>query len=356
MSRREQYRRYLKSPEWSEQRTLAMARTSGFCQFCGNFAEHVHHVRYPKVFGQEHPHSVVPVCERCHNMSHGAQPLKTLTNVVQMQELSPNGGALKYLLSGARVYASGPSWARALQVPDAMRAWFLAGLARTAILKKDSAGGELEMSYLNVPVYRWHAVAELLRSFDRQWYQSEFKGRPKVEQRQIEIFHNNYERLISWGYDLQERALSTALSARPDPAAPVTQETLINVMKEAVAPRLREQDARLEEHHVVIEEIKEAVPTLRDAEDFITVKQAIVEQGLDPTVMPLYPQSRENLSGLAGQMLKSKGAEQGTSEIARVDGQSISTEVRTYRRKEIYAVLEEILKNRPRSLPLASGE
>lgn len=311
MTRRDEYRQYLKSSDWSEQRNFALERTSRFCQFCGEVASQVHHVKYPKRFGEEHPHSLIPVCERCHNISHGVQEMKPLTDVTQMSELSPNGGTLRYLLSGARVYASAKSWARALQVPETMMAYFTSGLTRTAMLKKDLAGGELEMSYLNTPVYRWHAVAEQLRAFDRQWYAHQFKSRPKDEQRAIEQFHDNYERLVSWGYDLQERALSTALNATQAATSPVTQETLLEALKEAVAPRLRVHDDKLHEHDVIISELKEAVPTLRDQDEFISVKQAISEQGLDPTLMPLHPQSNENLSGLAGQMLKSRGRTRG---------------------------------------------
>lgn len=91
---------------------------------------------------------------------------------------------------------------------------------------------------------------------------------------------------------------------------------------------------------------------LRDKDEFITVKQAVSEQALDPNLMPRYPQSRETLPGLAGQMLKEKGVEQGESEITRLDGQSIPTEVRTYRRRDIYEVLAQIVQNKQRGLPL----
>lgn len=284
MKRRDEYNRHLKSHNWSEQRDLALDRTSGFCQFCGEVASQVHHVKYPKRFGDEHPHSLIPVCERCHNISHGVQNMKQLSDVTRMAELSPNGGQLKYLLSGARVYASAKSWANALQVPETMMVWFETGLARIAILKKDLAGGDLEMSYTNVAVYRWHAVAEQLRAFDREWHKNQYSSRPKQEQKQIEQFYNNYDRLISWGYDLQERALSSALNPNSSAKSPVTQETLIEAMKEVIAPRLRSHDDKLHEHDLVIADLKEAVPTLRDQDEFITVKQAINEQGLDPTL------------------------------------------------------------------------
>ncbi len=279
--------------------------------------------------------------------------MESLTDVEKMTELSPTGTQLKYLLSGARVYASARSWAKALQLPRGLAAtWFETGLARIAILKKDLAGGRLEMLYQGTTVYRWPAVAEQLRIFDREWHKTQFKSRPKEEQREIERFYENYDRLVSWGYDLQERALSSALNATNDRKTPVTQETLIETVKQAVAPRLHAHDEKLHEHDIVIEELKEAAPMLRDKEEFITVKQAVSEQALDPNLMPRYPQSRETLPGLAGQMLKEKGVEQGESEITRLDGQSIPTEVRTYRRRDIYEVLAQIVQNKQRGLPL----
>lgn len=343
MSKVDKYRQYLKSGAWAENRALSMERTNGFCQFCGEPAINVHHVSYPKQFGREHPHSLIPVCKRCHDISHGVQQLKTLSDAQQMTEITPNGSKLRYLITGARVYASAQSWERALQVPASLSAWFLNGLPRTALLRKNFSGGELEMMYLNVAVYRWHAVAELLRAFDRNWYQHEYRSRPSSEQAGIKKFHENYENLVAWGYELQERALSSALVTATPPSAPVTQEVLLDAIKQAVAPRLHVHDERIHEHDLIISEIKEAVPTLRDDGEFIPVRQAIHEQGLDPTLMPLYPKSRENLSGLAGQLLKKKGCEQGQQVVARLDGQAIEVAMNTYRRRDIYASLKEIL-------------
>lgn len=355
MSRRDEYRKYRRSPEWGELRDSALLRTSGFCQFCGDFAAHVHHVKYPKQFGQEHPHSLVPVCERCHSISHGIQQMEALTDVETRSEISPTGTALRYLLSNGRVYASARSWFAALQVPPGMEPWFEKSLAVLAKIKKDLAGGALERSYLGTPVYRWHVVAEAMRGFDRQWYSHEFKSRPTNEKRAIDAFHDNYERLVSWGYDLQERALALAVNGKRELTDAVSQKQLIEAMKEAVAPRLRAHDDKLQEHDVVITEIIESSPAMRDQGEFITVKQAIAEQGLDASQMPL-PGSRETLSGVAGQMLKKQRAEQGPSQLARLDGVSVATEMNTYRRGAIYAVLKEIRRQQPPGLLLVPRE
>lgn len=342
MTRRNEYRVYLQSEDWKKLRELALIRTNGLCQFCGDFATQVHHVKYPKQFGAEHPHSLVPVCDKCHKISHGVQKMKQLEHAVVMTELSPSGINLNYLLSGGRVYASAKSWTRSLQVPDCMKVWFEQRLISTAMFKKESSGESLEMEYQNTAVYRWHVVGELLRTFDREWYQSQYKSREKTEQQAIEKFHNNYERLINWGYDLQERALSSMLNGDNQKNSVVTQENLVDAMKQAVAPRLRAHDDKLYEHDVVIAEIKQSMPTKRDQEEFITVKQAIAEQGLDPSAMPLHPQSRDTLSGLAGKKLKAMNAEQGASVMARLDGQKIDIPTNSYRRGVIYEILQEL--------------
>lgn len=280
---------------------------------------------------------------------------KELTKVEKFSELSPTGGKLNYLLSEeGRVYASAKSWSRALLVPDFMVTNFETGLARMAILKKDSAGGALEMTYAGMPVYRWHAVAAQLRTFDREFNNTGYQSRPREERRQLEEFHENYERLTNWGYDLQERAIAAMLNARtaaPRSEVAVTQDALVEAIKQAIAPRLHAHDGKLREHDAIIEEIKEAVPTLRDTDEFIPVRQAIQEMGLDPTVMPLHPRSRENLAGLTGQMLKSRSAEQGSGVVARLDGATASTSMNTYRRGVIYSVLREVMNMKQASLP-----
>lgn len=351
MSRRDDYKKYLASLDWKEQRAVALERTSGFCEYCGDIAIQVHHAKYPKKFGEESPHNLIPVCKRCHELSHGIRDMEKITDATRMSDLAPNGIKLKYILSDGRVYASAPSWVRALQVPSYLQTWFESGLARTAMLKSDNVGGALEMEYLGTPVYRWHAVAEQLRAFDRRWYTDQFKDRAKHEQEKIAKFHQNYEKLVSWGYDLQERAINSIINPVTSSDTPVTQDNLVTAIKEAVAPRLRQHDSKLHEHEVVISEIRSSVPALRDREEFITVKQAISEQGLDASSLPYYPQSRETLSGVVGQRLKEKCVLQGDPVISRIDGHSQAVEVNTYRRGEIYEVLSEVIKvKQPRLL------
>ena len=122
----------------------------------------------------------------------------------------------------------------------------------------------------------------------------------------------------------------------------VSQEMLIAAIKEAVAPRLRQHDEKLLEHDIIIREISETAPFMRDPDQFITVKQAIVEKGMDADSMPYYPSSRQNLSGLVGQTLKSKNAETGGVVASRGDSTALTIETNTYRRKDIYEALSTV--------------
>jgi hypothetical protein len=355
MARRDEYQRYLKSPEWREKRAVPLIRTSGFCQFCGDFAEHVHHVRYPKQFGDEHPDSLIPVCDRCHKTSHGIQKMKALTNVETMRSFSPDAGRLNYLVSEGRVYASAKSWRRALQVPESMASWFDARLSVNALYKKGNSGDEMQRSHEGVPVYRWRVVAMSLRNFDHQFQKHGFEQRSIAERVEREKFHERYERLVEWGDDLQEQAMAHALKKqRPAdaPAAPISEARLAAVVADAVKPRLDDHETKIRKHDILIGEIKEAVPAMRPPSEFIPIRQAISEKGLDPNVMPLYPQSKETLSGLAGQMLVKKGVEKGGSAISRLEGQSVTMLVNRYRRADIYKVLDEIESQKPTGLPL----
>ncbi|WP_229008082.1 hypothetical protein [Methylophilus sp. Leaf408] len=79
---------------------------------------------------------------------------------------------------------------------------------------------------------------------------------------------------------------------------------------------------------------------MRDLDEFITVKQAITEKGFDSSVMPLFPNSKDNLSSLVGKNLKFNNVEIGPRVTARLDGQQVTTEMNTYRRRYIYEALK----------------
>lgn len=71
MNRQQEYRDYLRSPAWKSLSLLARMRAGNFCEFCGAHGDHVHHVKYPKRFSEDHVDNLIVVCEYHHSMMHG---------------------------------------------------------------------------------------------------------------------------------------------------------------------------------------------------------------------------------------------------------------------------------------------
>jgi len=66
------YRTYLNSKQWKKLRQSARFRAGNQCEMCKEGgAEHVHHIRYPKRFKDDHIDNLVVVCKNCHEKLHG---------------------------------------------------------------------------------------------------------------------------------------------------------------------------------------------------------------------------------------------------------------------------------------------
>ena len=65
------YPEYLETPQWKDLREQAMYRADNKCEFCRRTGHAVHHVKYPKVFKDDHLDNLVMVCRRCHELCHG---------------------------------------------------------------------------------------------------------------------------------------------------------------------------------------------------------------------------------------------------------------------------------------------
>lgn len=73
------YQRYLGSWTWKIISKHAMQAMNGKCEFCGEAADAVHHIYYPKDrkdLGLEDISSLCVVCKRCHNVLHGQSYVK----------------------------------------------------------------------------------------------------------------------------------------------------------------------------------------------------------------------------------------------------------------------------------------
>jgi hypothetical protein len=65
------YQDYIQSPAWEKLRKKAFSRANGKCELCGEKAENVHHVQYPKHFKDDCLENLVAVCQKCHRLCHG---------------------------------------------------------------------------------------------------------------------------------------------------------------------------------------------------------------------------------------------------------------------------------------------
>ena len=71
MDGNQRYQEYLESDKWIELRRLARDRADNQCEFCGGSPDHVHHVRYPKRYAEDHIDNLVVACEKCYRKMHG---------------------------------------------------------------------------------------------------------------------------------------------------------------------------------------------------------------------------------------------------------------------------------------------
>jgi hypothetical protein len=67
----ENYYAYLKTPQWETLRRHALERDGQRCRIC-NSAKflHVHHRKYPKVYGEESVSDLTTLCSACHDTYH----------------------------------------------------------------------------------------------------------------------------------------------------------------------------------------------------------------------------------------------------------------------------------------------
>ena len=70
MSRRDEYQKYIQSPAWKSLRLLAIKKAP-YCALCSKTKKlHVHHRKYPKVFGEEPLEWLTVLCSDCHARFH----------------------------------------------------------------------------------------------------------------------------------------------------------------------------------------------------------------------------------------------------------------------------------------------
>lgn len=74
---KDEYEKYLRSPEWAAKKEAVWKRDKGTCQRCGRkyvYGDltrfHTHHLTYERV-GDEYLSDLQLLCEHCHEFVHG---------------------------------------------------------------------------------------------------------------------------------------------------------------------------------------------------------------------------------------------------------------------------------------------
>lgn len=334
------YDEFLKSDEWQELRKATFARAKYLCEYCKEPADHVHHVRYPKK-GQKHTlDMLVSVCTRCHDISHGAKEMDALTNPKNTTLAGPYDNAISVYHANGLIWASIEQWMKVLQAPYFMLEFLSRNADMQAALLK---GGQYSATCGGMTVYRWIPIAAALDLWHRQWMvkvsEKQHVAMPTTLRAESEKFARSIFKLKTWGWELQEKELQAALKARMTPEQSDegivdTKQAMIAIQNLAQASQVvfEDHDKRIAQQDEDIKQIKKDLPAYRDPEEFISIKQRCLELCLP---FAIRVQGQMNLTQACGQYLKQIGAQQGSKQMERLDGRSLTVPVDTWKRNDI---------------------
>ena len=86
-ARKKRYIAYIASKKWKQVRQERLIIDLFRCQICDSSTSlHVHHVRYPKVYGEEEMADLVTLCSLCHERHHSIK--EKLENGVKWDSLN----------------------------------------------------------------------------------------------------------------------------------------------------------------------------------------------------------------------------------------------------------------------------
>ena len=331
------YREYMSSPEWRAMREMVMQRAGGICEHCGKDAEHVHHVRYPKVYAEDHPDNLIAVCAACHDLHHGAKPMTaaTLTDWSNTQLETPDGRRVTVIGTDGGVFADSITWMDAMRVPKSARdivsakiAMYGATMTRPGFCFQAQLNGTL--------VYRWDVIDQSLMF----WYvehrrsstpQPGARHVSQSERRELDQFadalaemrfHFRRQQEAAWLGRLQGKKAPEPVHAVPEWVVQLTRqlgETVIETKRDVAA-----QGERVSKLEAVV---------LRKRDEWITVKEGCRECFVDESMIV---HGRENLGSHVGRLLGQHNRPKGPTKTTRIDGSGLTVRVNQWRREDVY--------------------
>ncbi|PWB46868.1 MAG: hypothetical protein C3F18_12365 [Nitrosomonadales bacterium] len=274
--------------------------------------------------------------------------MDTETEISRTKLTGPFNEEISVYHSNGLIWGAISQWCRVLKAPYFMGE-YLGKFAEvnSAAMK----GGQYTTTVQGEKLYRWPAIAASLDSWHRTWMLKVAKGEhATMEQNkrlESERFALSMSKLKQWGYELQERELQAAMSAKMSPTQASTGLAEVNQAIQAIQSlahvtrgALAKHGETLDEHDERLEDIENSDPARRDPAAFVTVKQRCIERALS---LGFVVEGRMNLSQACGQFLQKSGAEKGPVSKERLDGSSIVVEVATWRRTNIDHAIEHFL-------------
>lgn len=239
------------------------------------------------------------------------------------------------------VWASWDVWVRTLAVPIALQARLLVSVKAGATEQSKEWGEPFDLpDEEGQSWFRWHAVDDGLAAWAHRLRERIGRGDATRTFDHADLTEDerhlvsNYKAIRKWGRDLQERALSGAVTT-----AVAKTSSPNNTVALAQAMALIAGVQQDHENRIVVIEGK----INRDPAEFIDAKSFVIEEGIAPD--RLVPGTKLVVQSWLGMQLKEAGAEQGPESRTRLEGTSRVVIVNTYRRRDLAIALKRLPKS-----------
>ena len=231
------------------------------------------------------------------------------------------------------LWASLGEWGQVLLMPASLRPRLFSDASMRARVLKEKRGEPFELcDEKGDKWYRWAAVNDGLLA----WYFRTDVRRQARDDRLNDDEHDlfaNVDGIRAWGDAVQEKALSGAMRIATDKAPALSNSAALAQVMGTVAGIVQDHEARL----LTVEQ-----KVHRDPVEFIDAMSFVLESGLAPN--KCIPGTRQTLQAWLGVKLSASGAPRGPRVGTRLDGCSQFTEVNTYRRCDLQAMLDSVPK------------
>ena len=333
-----QYRAHLRSDLWQTIRERVLDRADGRCELCGAPATEVHHSRYPKQFKDDTEHNALALCSSCHRRIHA---MRYERKQVQIQHVPGRGVThkVRYVVHAGE-YGSEHPW---IEIEDLKRT--LADDQVALVNLGARAFGTIESQM------REGAEWEHFEIEDRSTWRA-FRFVNEVGAKMLAMAYTGgdaYKRMITLFRDLLTDSVKSRALVAPQPQLPATMGgEWAQPMMQALAKIAEQNSGLLAQHNGLIGEhgqqlqrIEDALPALQDRAQMISVKAGFAERMKVPsTVMSAAGYDGMTAAAYVGEYLTITGAETGQRVIERLDGCSVKTETKTYRREDVHNAID----------------